>query len=223
METQFSLVDKMKILLLCLAFFSFAACANQPTDGNRSPLEKAAGLMSNDIGLSVWKIMASDELHQNREGKFFKEVVIYSDPRSIEGKLCKAKVYIFQAFDFPSNVKWKLVDIDGNGYSTIAASVIQDVRLESCDQLSLDQYFDAHDPIEDDTLIAIYFSLVGKLESGAAKNVDRKNFQIRSIYLSARPGFIGSYAYVAGIETGVPKRYLSIEIELDSAKFSLRD
>lgn len=213
----------MKVLFLCLTFFSLAACANQSADSNHSTLEKAARLMSNERGLSVWKIMASDELHQNREGKLFQEVVIYSDPRSVEGKLCKAKVYIFQAFDFPGNVKWELVDVDGNGYSTIAASVVKNVGLESCDQLSLDQYFDAHDPIEDDTLIAIYLSLVGKLESGAAKDVDQENFKIRSIYLSARPGFIGSYAYVAGIETGVPKRHLSIEIELDSAKFSLRN
>ncbi|MCT2532882.1 hypothetical protein N2488_06755 [SAR92 clade bacterium H231] len=213
----------MKILFLCFTFFSLAACANQPVDTKKSDLEKAARLMSSERGLSVWKIMASDELHKNREGNSFKEVVIYSDPRSIEGKLCKAKVYIFQAFDFTSDVKWELVDLDGSGYTTLGASVVENSCSQLCSQLPLDSYFDAHDPIEDNTLIALYSSLAQQLKSGLAKNIDPDDFKIRSINVSPRAGFIGSYRYSASVETGVRKRLLTVEIALDSAKFNLRN
>ena len=213
----------MRLLFLCLTLFVLVACADQPINGDRSTLVGAARLMSNESGLSVWKIIGSDKLHRNRGGEFFKEVVIYSKPRSVGASLCKAEVYIFYAFSTSKETRWEMIDIDGRGYSTIAASVLENASSELCIQLPIGQYFDAHDPIEDETLIALYSSLVQQLKSGLAENIDQDNFKIRSINLSLRPGFIGSYKYSASVETGVPKRLLNVEIELDSAKFSLRD
>ena len=213
----------MRRLFLCLTLFSLVACADQPISSDRSTLIGAARLMSSESSLSVWKIIGSDELHRNREGEFFKEVVIYSKPSSVGESLCKAEVYIFYAFTTSKETRWEMIDIDGRGYSTIAASVLENASSELCSQLPIGEYFDAHDPIEDDTLIALYSSLVQQIKSGLAKNIDQDNFKIRSINVSLRPGFIGSYKYSASVETGVPIRLLNVELELESAKFSLRN
>ena len=179
---------------------------------------KNARLMAADRGIPVWEMLGDDETHVDREGNSFKEVFLYSEPEKNQDRLCKTKVYIFQSYESHNKLKWILVDFDNKGYTSIAAAVSEE-SITSCSRLSAEQYFSAHYPIEDATLIALYSNLFRLLKSGEVENIDRNNFKITSIDLWENRGRISSYWYSASVQTGNPERYYSVRVNLQSSKF----
>lgn len=210
----------MRVRFLVCVFSSLIGCASEPVSLTDADLVASARQLSSERGISFWKALATERVNVDLNGRKFREVFVYSQPEK-NGRLCKSKVYIFQVFPPQYGIKWNLVDDDESGYSSIAASVVGDGNA-SCQRLSLKRYFDAHDPIDNNTLIAIFSSLEHALKSGHVSDVDKDDFSILSISLSVQPGVLDGYIYKARVMTGIPRRFLTIHIDLESAEFSIR-
>ena len=213
-------IGRAGVFFACVAFLSIAACAGPRLDGDGEGLEAAARSMASDRGLSVWRLVVSDRFYQNREGERFKDIYIYSDPRSIGRNLCKSVTYAFHAFDHAGTIRRELIDIIGLGYSTMYAAVVRDVETEPCDQLPLDRYFNMHEPIEDATLVELYRSLMNALALDPPVGQGRQDFKITRIALF--PRFGGGYRYNVKGESAATKQRFSLEVELESATFRVR-
>ena len=205
---------------MCILCFLITMCAQTGrTQGIDDNLAARGREVAESVGVAVWQSVASDASYGDRDGEFFREVTVFSRPQRVSERLCKSRTYLYHHFTARDEMQWVLIDGDSKGFTSVSAAVLDDSSV-ACDDVPLSQFFNAHDRIEDATLVSLYLFVDNAIASRSI-DVDPDNSSITAIYLSQRPGYLASFAYKAAISTNGRQEAFIIEVELDEARFSL--
>ena len=171
------------------------------------------------LGGEVWHVLVQDQNNVDGLGEHANVVWVWNAPRKVHGNLCKAKAYIYEVADYPAAPKWSLVDSAGRGHSTMFAAVLVNSQDLGCSELSVERYFNVHEPIEDGTLVALYSRFLAMVAHGKIEEVGEDLPAIHSIRVLEKRGWDDGVVYRVYGETKISKRYFAVDLRLESASF----
>lgn len=209
------------IVIVSLALLQMTGAFGQTSDALLA--QKARSVAKKD-GFDVWKTLALGGPDRDRTGKTLQQVAIYSTPHRVASKLCKANYHLYNVYQSDDGEDWRQVKIPASFINTVAA-VVPAASGRLCRDTPVRDYFDVHDPIEDNTLVALYEYVKKQVYAGRVDSISASKFHVQQIRLALRhPMPVKSFMYSVALKPPngrvIP---VTLYISLKSAEFSVID
>lgn len=209
-----------RLITLISLVFSFNGIVRAQTDD--LSLAKKARSIAQKAGVDVWHAKVLAGKHRNPRGDVVRDILVLGAPDKVLPRLCKSSDYLYQTHARNGREDWHLLTVDRPGYTSTVAAVLSDPTVP-CKRVPAQDYFDVHDPIEDNTLIAVYDYFKAQVDAGRVKSIAPDQYRVEAIRLSPQLPHTQSFAYsisVVSRQGGSPHTF---DLRLKSGKFTISD